>query len=458
MPKRRLFVGALVVIAASIVVWSDLDWGLLAGGGRQLVGAAGLHVYVKDGALQAGPVALAMFGVLQELGRPAGPLLIHLLIWLAGGLGLVVADRTSRDGSEPTAQRRARTTVHVPRWAIVVVALAPFLIWHLPPLNLGLVGLWGALALALGVLAGLPHTRELVVKPESLSRLELCALLTAGTWATLASGSAHLEDAVAPLLLIWAVHCADRRKYLNAALCVGIAIATKPWAVAGIAVLLRRHDRRLVVRDLVVAAATAALAWLPFVLAAPGTLHAADRPFTLQHVVPMALFLHSGVTAPHWMRTVQLLGIVVAAVAARRSSAADAVAAGMCARLLLDPGSSTYYLSSVVLCIAAAELVTGRRPHRLVVAVIGLWVAPFLTSDLTLTAATSAVVLLALIASYVVPGRGWQRMSSGSPGPVGHQAQPSIARQGTGPAYGTSASISGVSDDSVLGTPSSSAR
>jgi hypothetical protein len=75
----------------------------------------------------------------------------------------------------------------------------------------------------------------------------------------------------------------------------------------------------------------------------------------------------------------------------------------MCARLLLDPGSSAYYLSTALLAIAAADLMNVRTARRLGVALIGLWLLPCLSMTLVYGASVRALALAILLASYGLP-------------------------------------------------------
>lgn len=392
---------ALACLAVGIALAFDrgsLDWGLVTTAGHLLVHGGGLHTYDRDPALQAGPLGLALFAGLAALGT-TGVVTAQLAMWGLGAWVIFTAS-SSRPHTRPDAP------ISRPAWLVGVVVLLPALTWHLPPVGAGQLLLWPVLAAAVAALAVLPSTRGTIRGDITLSRTQWVGLLLVGTWALLAAGSAHLEDAVAIAALAWVVRDTGRERGLRAAVVVGLAIAFKPWAVAGLAVLVRRDRPSRVLRDLAVAVAIPAALWLPFVLAAPGTLHAASRAFPVQAVTSVAaLGLTPGAPAPAWLRSVELAGIVLASLTARRSGAADAVAAGMCARLLLDPSASGYYLSTALLAVGAADLTAGRPARRLTAGLVGLWLLPLLSTDLAAVAWLRTGVLLALLASYVVRAR-----------------------------------------------------
>lgn len=393
----RVGATALLLAVASLPVWASTDWNLLARSGQLLFGSTGLHVYVRESALQAGPVALATFGVLQKLGATVGPLLVHAAMWSALALALHWAGGSHRP-QHPAANVAAKRK-STPYWAIVVIGALPVLTWHLPPFGRGEQLLWLSCALILAVALALPSAGMFLRRRVALTREQWCGLLLLGTWAMLASGTAHLEDACATCLLFWSARDSERGNHLRAAVLVGVAMGFKPWAIGGLAVLLRRDRPALVVRDFSVAGAVVVGAWLPFVIAAPATIHAAARPFGVMSLVPLSLVLPAG-GAPPWLRTMQMAGIVLASFIARRRGRADAIAAGLCARLLLDPTNLSYYASTALLGIAGADLANHRPARRLTVALVGLWLLPCLSLSSTYVAIVKAATLVALLASY----------------------------------------------------------
>lgn len=396
-----MVITALLIVIASVASWGDLDWSSLSLAGRELFGHDGLHVYARNPWLQDGPPLVLLYAGLARLGQDVGAVVTHVAMWAL--LFWVLRTATPRKSADASSKR-----VHLHRAAIIAVAVLPALVWNLPPFNAPEALLWTA---AFGVLGGwmlLPRRGVWLRTRVDLGRAELFGLLLIGSWALLASASAHVEDAIAIALVIWAAVQTDRYadrsedSTVRAAIAVGIAMAFKPWAVAGVAVLIRRGRPLMVLRDLAIAGSLVVASWLPFIFGSGG-LHAASTPLPISGISSLT-FIGFGGGAPSWMRAVQLAAIVVAALAARRSGAADSVAAAMAVRLLLDPASYLYYLSPVLLAVGIADLTRGRGPWRLLAATASLWLVPCFVTDVRVVAVIRSLALLGVLASSVVAG------------------------------------------------------
>jgi len=202
-------------------------------------------------------------------------------------------------------------------------------------------------------------------------------------WEDLAVAYGHLDDALALLLLALATRALVAQLPGVAGICLGLSVDAKPWALIFLPLILvvpaqaRRHTALWT-------AITVVVAWLPFVLADPGTLTAAQFGITN---VPSSALRALGVTTPTtpgWDRAAQiLLGCVLGAVAVRRRRWPALVLLGVGARIALDPGVYGYYTAGVLLGALLWDLLGSRRPVPLWTLLCGatLAVAPALTSD-----------------------------------------------------------------------------
>ena len=151
----------------------------------------------------------------------------------------------------------------------------------------------------------------------------------------------------------------SRNRSLSSGVVLGVAIAAKPWACPALpAPLAVPPGRRL--RALLAALGIPVLVWLPFLIAAPGSLRALASfhiPLSASSGLHLLLGLPVGTAYPAWVRPLQFGWPSLASVLVARRGlwwAVPAVAFGL--RLVLDPGSMTYY---------GAGLGAGSALHRL---------------------------------------------------------------------------------------------
>ena len=220
---------------------------------------------------------------------------------------------------------------------------------------------------------------RLVAAPASVRtgvRLLGAELLFVPLWAELAVHYAHLDDVLVLALSVAAVtalaaggsvgsvRCSGRRSARNrgrrrSCRCCGsfrpgTAGPRWGWAVA-----------------------VPVLAWLPFLLADPGTLLATSK-FTICNAKDSGLRA-LGVTdarTPSWCRPAQLaLGLGVGAWSIRLGRWPNVLLAGVAARLLLDPGTYDYYTASVMVAALLADVMLrrGSWPTTSLVAFTGLY-------------------------------------------------------------------------------------
>lgn len=166
----------------------------------------------------------------------------------------------------------------------------------------------------------------------------------------------HLDDALALVLLVAAMLAVTRQRPVMAALLLAASADAKPWAVAFVPLLLALPRDRWA-RALGAWAAGLAVAWLPFLLADPGTVHAGR--FAIPNDASSSLRA-LGITAPGtpmWDRPVQvLLGVALAVVAVRRGRWLAVPAVVLSVRMLLDPATYPYYGAGLVLATVLVDL------------------------------------------------------------------------------------------------------
>jgi hypothetical protein len=209
--------------------------------------------------------------------------------------------------------------------------------------------------------AGLPVALAFLARavpaPARHARVLLGGLVAAPAWTVLSVRWAHLDDALALVLLavlVWAV--ATRPGHpVAGGVALAAACAAKPWAVVGFALLLVLPTGRR--RALGYAVALTAAAWGPFLVADSSTLAALRPDVGVSDSSVMWLLGYRGDSLPSWDRTVQLVGApLLAVVAIWRRSWPGALLAGIALRLALDPQDIAYYAAGAVLVALVADL------------------------------------------------------------------------------------------------------
>ena len=229
-----------------------------------------------------------------------------------------------------------------------------------------------AMALLGPLLVGL-LARE--VAPERrLARVLLAALVAMPAWTVLAVRWGHLDDVLAIAAAVGAVVGLCRRRPLAVGLLLGLAIAAKPWAVGFLPLLLALPRHR--VRAAVAGFATAAAAWLPFLVGDPGTTAALHPPVGLVRGSGLHTLGVRGAVVPAWGRTVQLLAAPAAALAVVLSRRwAGVLLVALAVRIALDPQDNAYFVGSAAMAAVVFDLLGTRRllPWTTVLTVVLLW-------------------------------------------------------------------------------------
>jgi hypothetical protein len=196
-------------------------------------------------------------------------------------------------------------------------------------------------------------------------------------WTELGTHYGHLDDVLALVFGVAAMHAVARRRPVLAALLLAAATDAKPWA-AGFAAMLLALPRPTWRRSLPVFIGGVVFAWLPFAAADPHTL--AVTGFTIPNSGASALRA-LGVSAartPSWDRPAQLaLGALLAALAVRRGRWPATILLVTGARIVLDPSVYPYYTSGLLVGAVAYDLLAARHrwPWTTLAGAVTLYVA-----------------------------------------------------------------------------------
>jgi hypothetical protein len=225
-------------------------------------------------------------------------------------------------------------------------------------------------------------------------------------WVTVAVTGAHLDDVMVVGFTTAAVLFTARKKPLWAAAAVGLAVASKPWGIVVVPLLLQPGLRHTL-RACVVATGVAIAWWLPF-LSDPRTVSAlwhfrldvsANSGLALLGVGPGPM--------PGWARPVQLLtGVLLGVLAARRGHWIGVPLVGFAVRVALDPSTYPYYEASPIIGALIWDMSRSRSglPWATGIAVAGFAISSGAGNDL-LGAAVHALTCVALVVAVLVQRR-----------------------------------------------------
>lgn len=250
------------------------------------------------------------------------------------------------------------------------------------------------------------------------SRLLAAGLLFVPVWAELVTHAGHLDDVLALVFAVAALHAVRSGHPVVTGLLVAAAADAKPWAAA-FAPLLLAFTWGGRWRAVAACAAGLAVAWLPFLLYDGHTLTAAG--FTIPTATSSGLRALGFTYAytPSWDRPAQLaLGCALGTLAVVRGRWPAVIVLGTAARILLDPEVYSYYTAGILLGAVAYDLVVGDRrwPWLTTGGVLSLHVARLLAhvapiSLHVLGLLRVAYVLVVVVVALTV-GR-WARSGSG---------------------------------------------
>jgi hypothetical protein len=213
--------------------------------------------------------------------------------------------------------------------------------------------------LAVVALALLERTAMFLDRARPATTL-IAGLVVLVSWSELA-GYGHLDDAIALVAIAAAFVGLGARRWLVVGLAIGLAIASKQWGVMFLPLVfvLPAPGRW---RSLATAVGVAAIAWAPFVIAAPKML--AQRGL-IQIVADDSVFGvldYPRLQGPSWVRAAQIGGgALLVAIAVWRGRWPAAILVAVAFRVLLDPATWSYYTAAVVLGACAWDLLGTRR-------------------------------------------------------------------------------------------------
>jgi len=330
----------------------------------------GLYIYANYPALQMGPLSYLATGALRLLAPDNGLVAVEVLLQAAGLLTIYLIERIAVIARPSLAGTRAFGLTLLAGGAVFLVA------WS--ELAAAFAHLDDGLALLLAVLAV-----RAAVPPGPATASPGAAAASPG----FATASRSAGAGWGPPVL--------------AGLCVGLAVDAKPWALVFLPVLLMFGIGRRGLLAFAAAAVTMAAAWLPFYIAAPGTLDAVKY---LIRNEPMSALRALGVRdnyTPSWDRTAQaVLGCALGALAVwrRRWPAILLLAGG--ARIVLDPAAHSYYTPDVMVGALLWDLLGSKRPYPLwtITSFAALNLAPRVIGSL----AAQGTIRLALVAAFTV--------------------------------------------------------
>lgn len=187
------------------------------------------------------------------------------------------------------------------------------------------------------------------------------AVLFLPVWAELSMQSGHLDDALALTLGVAGLWAVSRDRPILAALAVAAAADSKPWALGFGAVLLALPTRRWIAAGTVWLMGVA-IAWAPFFLADARTIDAFHYQIHNSAASALRALGVASARTPSWCRSAQLAaGAALAALAAIRRAPSAVLLMVVGVRLLLDPGTHTYYDAGLVTATLLVDVLLLRR-------------------------------------------------------------------------------------------------
>ncbi len=241
--------------------------------------------------------------------------------------------------------------------------------------------------------------------PVERRSLAFAGLFFLPVWAELAAHFAHLDDALALTFAVLALHAVEKQRPLMSGVLLACAADCKPWAAAFVPLLLVLAPP-LRLRAAIVWAAGLAVAWLPFVIATPGSLRAAAFSIPTAASSALRALGVSDPRTPAWDRPVQLgLGCLIAVLCVRAGRWPAVLFAVIAVRLLFDPQTYAYYTSGLVLAAVLVDLFLTRFrfPVYSCSAVIAVYVLRATPLDFAALGQIRAAYCIAALGSLFLP-------------------------------------------------------
>lgn len=338
--RLRYVVLAALAVACSVVSGGRGDWDVFVSAGRSLLGSEGLSVYTLRPDVQTGPVSLVLARVLAI--TPRNGFVACVIVCAVLGL---VAIRCLEKAQRPdrTVQNHAATFTTLLGGTVVVF--------------------W---------------------------------------WAKL-GGYGHLDDALVLTSAAAALLCVRRDRAVLAAVLIGVAIATKPWAVILVPLTFGTVGplwKRL--QPPLISCGVGGCLWLPFFIAEPNTLRALKPTVSVAPDSVLELFGLADSSIPGWLRIAQLLGaLALAALVVWRGRFGGVLLAAVAVRMITDPGTWSYYTAGFMLGALAWDLyetnsITPKATWCAAVLLLPPWLIPWddVRAITRLVACLAAVVLV----------------------------------------------------------------
>ena len=256
--------------------------------------------------------------------------LIHLNShYASGALGLYAHNPEIQIGPPPLA------IVACFQW------LSPHTVRLLLTIAMAAAGIWCVRCVELTAI----HRKTFERARSLQTTILLAGLVVVPIWAWESARWGHLDDvmAITGAMTAMAMIAGGKRWWL-VALVLGVAVASKPWALIITPCLLGlpREDRA---KATLLTILTAGACWGPFIVGDPQTIHALG---SFQFPVDAGSTMHFlGMpigTAPNWVRPVQFLGgLLVSILAVRRGRWMAVPLIGFGFRVFMDPQMWLYY-------------------------------------------------------------------------------------------------------------------
>ena len=234
-----------------------------------------------------------------------------------------------------------------------------------------------ALIMLLGYVAVICLDRTFMgVNEGQRLRLLIGGAAVIGVWGSI-EHFGHLDDALALACVAAACLAVRRQSAVVAGLLLGLAAASKPWAVVLLPMVLALAGRRRRATAMLASLAVVGLCWLPFVLADTRTFYVGNESIEFHQASPLAALGFQASHHPAVIRLVQFaLGAAACAAAVLRGRWYVAPLAAFAVRLAIDPLAYPYYVVGPLLGAALLDLAAWRRPLLVATPVVLVgWIA-----------------------------------------------------------------------------------
>jgi hypothetical protein len=252
----------------------------------------------------------------------------------------------------------------------------------------------------LGVLTVAAVERAACRAASQTARVAVGAVLVVTAWTSLTQFH-HLDDALALSASACGLWCLRARHDVLAGLLLGLAAASKPWAVVALPLVLAAASPAGRLRAGAAAVVAATVIWVPFVLADPRTFALAEVGLPVDAGSALNA-LHAGGLAgfPERLRVLQFAaGGLVTAGLVLRGAWPLALLTAFAARLLLEPSTYRYYDVGLITAAFIADTHRRGRVPVLTLVTVAAWLGAG-----TLPAHAAASVRAATYGSLLVMG------------------------------------------------------